>query len=638
MQYKPKIMRQVVALILVLLCSVNFISAQDEEILLTIGDTKISKAEFERIYKKNNQNLFDEADRKTPKEYLDLFIDYKLKVIEAENLKMDTSQVFKEELAGYRKELAAPYLTDIKYNEKMVQELYDRMKKEVNASHILLRVDQNATAEEADKVLERIKEIRQEIINGKDFGEAAAEYSEDPSAKANKGNLGYFSAFQMVAPFENAVFSLEEGEISEPVRTSFGYHLIKVHDIRDNQGEMKVAHIMKMFPQGMKSDYKAKLKAEIDSLYNKLENGSDFAELARKYSDDKRSASQGGEMPLFSAGRMIPEFAEPAFALENKGDYTEPVETRYGYHIIKKLDHRPVPSFEDAKADIENRIKRDPARSVNSKKSFIQKLKKEYDFSENSENISRLKGKNIGDEVSNQENVLFTLSGNDYIVEDFLNYIEKSGKKEGSYLVNYGSWVDDEITEYENNRLEEKYPEFRYLINEYHDGILLFNIMEEKIWNYAAKDSAGLQEFYDKYKDKYMWDKRFKGSVIEVENDSVRQVAEKYFAADMTNAEISDMLNQDKQLIEIKVGAWEKGTNPVVDYYVWNGPEPDDFNPELTFVRGDVIPPEPKSLDEARGLYISDYQNYLEKQWLKKLRKKYKIKVNKKLLKTIPDA
>ena len=263
-------MKQIVILFSVLMCSVLYVSGQKEEILLTIGDTKISKAEFERIYKKNNDNLYNDSDRKTPKEYLELFINYKLKVIEATRLKMDTNKVFRDELAGYRAELAAPYLTDIKYNEEQVEKLYERMTKEINASHILLRINQGATSQEARAVLDKIQKIREEILAGKDFNKAAEEYSEDPSAKMNGGNLGYFTAFQMVGPFEDAAFNLKAGEVSQPVRTSFGYHLIKVHDIRENQGELKVAHIMKMFPQGVKAAGKKKLKAEIDSIYNML--------------------------------------------------------------------------------------------------------------------------------------------------------------------------------------------------------------------------------------------------------------------------------------------------------------------------------------------------------------------------------
>ncbi|HKL31213.1 MAG TPA: peptidylprolyl isomerase [Tangfeifania sp.] len=615
----------------------GFANAQDEKVLLTIGDHEITRGEFERIYKKNNQNLFEESESKTPKEYLDLFIDYKLKVIEAENLQMDTSQTFINELAGYRKELAAPYLTDMKYDEAMVKELYDRMTKEIDASHILLRVPENASRTEEQEILQRTEKIRKEILEGKPFEEAAKEYSRDPSAQQNAGNLGYFTAFQMVAPFENAAFTTPVGEISEPVHTSFGYHLIKVHDERKNRGEIKVAHIMKMFPQNAENFNKQLLKNEIDSIYAALQNGADFTEMAKKHSDDKRSGAQGGEMPWFAAGRMIPEFSKPAFELENPGDMTGPVETQFGYHIIKKIDERPVPSFEESRNEIENRIQRDPARSQSSRKIFVEKLKNEYNFSENTANLKKLETLTI-DAKPEEELILFTIDNKSFGLSDFRQYLKKENIPAGTYTRHYNDWVQSEIIALEDTKLEEKHPDFRYLLKEYHDGILLFNIMEEKIWNFAAQDTAGLKTFYEKNKGKYQWEERFSGLIITCKNKACREEAEKYFSAGMTKGEIEDVLNKEEKQIEIKIGKWEKGTSEVVDYYVWDGPDTGSFNPELTFIRGDIIPPEPKTLEEARGLYISDYQSYLEKQWLKELRKKYKIKINRKVLKTIADA
>lgn len=609
--------------------------SQSDATLITIGDTKVSKGEFERIYQKNNNNLYSDTEKKTPEEYLDLFIDFKLKVIEAENLKMDTNSVYVNELAGYRKELAAPYLTDVKYNEQMIYDLYDRTTKEVSASHILLTVPKNATPEVEEDVLKRIKQIRKEIIEGKDFNEAAIEYSEDPSAKTNKGKLGFFSAFQMVVPFENAAFTTPVGEVSEPVRTSFGYHLLKVDDIRDNQGEILVAHIMKMFPKDVTPEIKSHLKSQIDSIYQELLKGADFAELAKTKSDDKRSAIKGGEMPWFSAGRMVPEFADVAFSLKNIGDYSEPIETAFGYHIIKKLDMRPVPTFEESKANLETRIKQDPERSITSKQIFIEKLKNEYNYTENEEGKDKLRYKNTTDTLDFQNFELFKIDNKSYTIEQYQDYLKNNSTDKVPYLSKFNDWVEYEITELENSKLEEKYPDFRYLYQEYHDGILLFNISEQKIWNFAAQDTVGLEEYYKKNGNKYMWEDRFKGMIVTCKNDSVREEADKFFAAEMSVDEIKDQLNKSENLISITEGAWEKGANPVVDYFVWNGPVPNNFNSELSFIRGDKIPPEPKNLDEARGLYVSDYQKYLEEKWIKELREKYKIKVDKKLLKTI---
>lgn len=628
-------MNRILFSFLILISVVSVAVAQDDETILTIGDTKVSKGEFERIYKKNNNNLYNESDKKTPAEYMDLFIDFKLKVIEAERLKMDTAAAFIKELSGYREELAAPYLTNVRYNDEMVKELYDRTTREINASHILLMVDKNATPEQDKAVLDRIVKIRQEIIDGKDFEEAAFEYSEDPSAKTNRGNLGYFSTFQMVTPFENAAFSTSVGEISEPVKTSFGYHLLKVNDIRDNQGEILVAHIMKMFPKDMTPETKQNLKTQIDSIYQEVQNGADFSELAKAKSDDKRSAVNGGEMPWFSSARMIPEFANPAFALKNNGDISEVIESPYGYHIIKKLDSRPVPSYEASKEGIIEKMKRDPQRTLTSKMAFINDLKEQYQFVPNAESIEKLRGKNIQTDLKDDDFELFNIDGKSYNLSDFRKYLADQKIENGEYTKFYDNWEIEAITDLEDSKLEEKYPDFRYLIQEYHDGILLFNISEEKIWNYAAEDTSGLQNFYDGLKNKHMWEERFKGLIITCKDAETRDKAENYFAEEMTPEEIADLINKDDNLFSYNEGAWEQGSNPVVDYYVWNGPVPDNFNSELTFIRGDKIPPEVKTLDEARGLYVSDYQKYLEENWIKELRKKYKITVNKKLLKTI---
>ena len=610
--------------------------AQPAEPLLTIDKHKISKDEFEYIYNKNNSNQYADADRKTPKEYLELFINFKLKVVEAENLKMDTSQAFINELAGYREEVAAPYLTDIEFNEQQIEELYRRMKLEVDASHILLGIKQDASPEEEQEVLDKIKNIRKQIIAGKPFEDAAMEYSEDPSAQTNKGHLNYFSAFTMVAPFEDAAFNTPVGEISEPVRTDFGYHLIKVHDTRPNKGELQVAHIMKNVERNATPEEKAKAKTAIDSIYQLLLNGADFAELAKKESQDRRSAVRGGEMPWFSAGSIIKEFSAPAFALKNDGDISEPVKTAYGYHIIKRLKARPVPPFDEARALIESQIRKDATRQASGKKVFIEKLKKEYNFSENEAAKAELAKLNIRDNAVLPEETFFTIDNKNFGTKELTAFITQKNIKTGSFLSVYDNWVTDEITNLEDAKLEEKYPEFRYLMNEYHDGILLFNISQEKIWNYAAQDTAGLEAFYQKNKKKHLWNDRFKGHIITCKNVSVREEAENLFGAGLNADEVLAHINTNgEELITIETGAWEEAQNTVVDYYVWNGKEPENFDSATTFIRGDKIKPEPKTLDEARGLFISDYQDYLEEQWIKELRRKYKVKVNKKLLKSI---
>lgn len=619
-----------------LLCgTVLQLLAQTDTVLLTIDGKPVTKSEFEYIYRKNNTNVYSDADKKSPQDYLDLFIDFKLKVLEAENLKMDTATSFINELAGYRKEAAAPYLTDHNFDEQFVREMYRRLTLEVDASHILLSLPPNATVAQEKEVLDKINAIRQEIIDGKDFEEAATEHSEDPSARDNHGHLGYFTAFMMVFPFENAAYETPVGEISEPVRSKFGYHLIKVNDVRNNQGEILVAHIMKNIPKEASPEKKAQLKSTIDSLYQLVVNGADFAELAKKESDDRRSAAEGGQMPWFSAGRIIPAFSNPAFALKNIGDVSEPVETDFGYHIINKLDQKPIGSFESLKTELENRIKRDPERNNSSQQAFIDNLKTEHRYTENADGKQKLEGLAVQDAAPLPDTLLFTIEGKEYKSADLQEWANKKKIKSGSYLSLFNQWVNDEVIALEDSKLEDKFPEFKYLMQEYHDGMLLFNISQEKIWNFASEDTLGLEAFYSKLKQKHLWNERFKGSIINCKNASVREEAENLFAEEMTAEEVMDHLNQTEEMISIENGAWEKGANPVVDYYVWNGDTPEDFDSEVTFIRGDKIGPEAKTLNEARGLYIADYQKHLEEKWVKELRGKYKVKVDKKVLSTI---
>lgn len=612
--------------------------AQTGEVLLTIDGKPVTKTEFEYIYRKNNSNVFSEADKKSAKDYLELYIDFKLKVNEAENLKMDTLSSFRQELAGYRKEAAMPYLTDHNFDEQFVREMYRRLSLEVDASHILLELAPNAPAAQEKEVLDKIRAIRKEIVDGKDFEDAAAEYSQDPSAKDNHGHLGYFTAFMMVFPFENAAYETPAGQISEPVRSKFGYHLVKVNAMRKNRGEILVAHIMKNIPQDASPEKKAALKARIDSLYREVLNGADFAELAKKESDDKRSAVEGGQMPWFSAGRIIPSFSDPAFALENIGDVSEPIETQFGYHIIKKLDEHPLATFDEMKSELENRIRRDPERSNSSQDAFIQKLKKEYGFTENADGKSQLEGLDLRDSADLPDILLFSIDGHDYNMKNMRAWAENKKIRNGNCLSLFEQWTNDEVIALEDSKLEEKYPEFKYLMQEYHDGMLLFNISQEKIWNFASEDTLGLEAFYARLKEKHLWNERFKGSIITCKNAAVHDEADRLFAEEMTVEEVQQYLNEKEEAIAVETGAWEKGANPIVDYYVFNGDTPDDFDSETTFIRGDLAAPEAKTLEEARGLYIADYQKYLEEKWIAELRRQYKIKVDKKILSTIESV
>jgi peptidyl-prolyl cis-trans isomerase SurA len=321
-------------------------------VLLTIAGTPVSKDEFEKVYRKNNQKL-DSYDMKDLREYLELYINYKLKVKEAESLKLDTGITFINELKGYRKQLAQPYMSDKEVTDALIKEAYERLQKDVRASHILINLAPDALPKDTLEVYNRALKIRDMISRGADFEKVARDSSNDPSAKDNGGDLGYFTGMQMVYPFETAAYNTKPGNLSMPVRTKFGYHIIKVHDIREAQGEIKVAHIMVKLGSDASENYAATAKNKIDEIYSKLKSGEQFEDLAIKYSDDKGSAKNGGQLPPFGTGRMVPEFEKAAFDLKKDNDISVPVKTSYGWHIIKRLEKKDVPSFEQKKNEID---------------------------------------------------------------------------------------------------------------------------------------------------------------------------------------------------------------------------------------------------------------------------------------------
>ena len=630
------------------------ICQQNREVIMTIDKHPILKEEFVRLYRKNNDHLINESEKKTPKEYLNLFVNFKLKVLEAERLKYDTIPSFINELKSYRDELAKPYLTSVHYTNQMVKTAYERMQTEISASHILFRLNENALPEDTLKVWNKLIEIRNELLDGADFGQLAIKYSQDPSAKNNKGSLGYFSAFQMVYPFESAAYNTPVGEISMPVRTSFGYHLIKVNDKREAKGQIKVAHIMKRLASNSSEEIVSRQKQEIDSIAQELKKGADFAKLASTYSDDKRSASNGGELSWFSSSDMMPEFAAPAFALKNDGDLSPVIRTPYGWHIIKRIEYRPLQSYDELKDFLADKIRKNPAISKYSKKIFINKIKEAYRYKLNEKTYTLFtqeaklafsNGHFTKIDVSKPASVIFSFADQQITNHQFAVYLENTSIEGDQTNIEtvlnqqYEDFVAETLTKYEDTHLEEKYPDFKYLTQEYHDGILLFNISEDKIWNAAVKDSLGLQSFYEKNKKKYFWDERFKGWSIKCNQQETKDFIEAIFEADpqIDEKELNDQLIEHfgETNDEIASGYFEKGTDALIDYLVWNSPKPEGFVDGLHFVRGNKIGPEAKILTEAKGLYVSDYQNKLEENWLKELHKKYKVKVNKKALKSI---
>lgn len=622
---------------------------------MTIGDLPVTKEEFTANYQKNNTNVLDEKDKKTPAEYLDLYVNFKLKVLEAQRLGYDTARSFIDELKGYRKELTRPYLTDVSFNEEMVKTAYYRTQHERKASHLLILVTPEASPADTLAAWNKIAGLRKQIMDGADFNDIAEKYSEDPSAKTNKGLLGYFSAFQMVFPFEDAAYRTPVGQVSDIIRTRFGYHIIKVQDERITPGEIKVAHIMKMFPQQASEETIANLKTKIDSIYQKAINGADFAELAKANSDDKQSAVAGGVMNWFTPTNMVPAFADAAFALQKDGDISPVIRTPYGWHIIKRIELRTTQPLEKLRAELENKIKQNPAISKYSDESFDRKLRQEYQLKIDESTLNKLlvlvadtaKAKDLANASgSMKDKALFEFQNHSYTVGQFTAFLQASkfspktvnADKELKEMLN--KFINQELISYEDSQLEIKHPEFGRIIKEYHDGILLFNISKDKIWDVASSDSVRLQKFYDSTSKRYYFGDRFKGWLLQVKDQATRARLEPLLDQETaTRKEITDLFNTPTENnVQITDVAAEKGDNPVVDYYIWNGPKPAGFDETTTFVQGKITHNDQKSLKDAWGLYSSDFQDLVEKEWIASLKEKYPVKINQKVLNKIPTV
>ncbi len=623
--------------------------------LLNIAGKPITKSEFMTVYMKNNTKA-QATDPKSVEDYMELFINFKLKVKAAEDLGMDTISTFKNELEGYRKQLAQPYLVDNEVTDQLLKEAYERMKTDIHASHILIKCESNALPKDSLAAYNKAIDARKRLLKGEPFAKVAKAISDDPSAKENGGDLGFFSSLQMVYPFESAAYNTEQGKISMPVRTRFGYHVIQVLEKRKNPGTMVAAHIMVKCAQGASSEDSLKSRKKIDEIMGKLKAGEKFAELARQFSDDKGSAKRGGELPAFGTGRMVPEFEKAAFALPADSAVSEIIKTQYGWHIIKRISRKELASYDEMKAEIKSKVTKD-SRSQKSKDSKLAAIKKDYGFKETlpaRDEITALvdttffEGKWQSEKARALKKNLFSIGEKNYTQSDFVKFLEtrqtKRPKIDITQLVRdqYSIFLNESLLSYEESKLASKYPDYKALLQEYRDGILLFDLTDKNVWSKAVKDTVGLKAFYEANKNKYMWDSRVQASIYKCSDEKVAADVRKKLSdkkKSLTDEELRKEINKDSQLaLEIESGKFLKGENEWVDKNGWKPGIGSNLQKEkqIIIVKVDkVINPEPKSLQEAKGAITADYQSQLEKDWISELRTRYPVVVNRELLKSI---
>jgi peptidyl-prolyl cis-trans isomerase SurA len=643
-----------IAYIITLIFALN-VNAQEQASLIQVNDRPVSTEEFKWLYQKNNTGEYQTAID----EYLDLYINLRLKVEAAEEAGIHKRESFKSELAGYRKQLAKNYLVDSDVKERLLDKAYKRYQTEIQVLHILVRCAPDASPEDTLEAYNRAMNIRQRIRIGEPFELVARGASDDPTVNLNGGNLGYLTVFQTPMPFEDAIYNMKEGELSLPVRTPSGYHIIRVQDKRNAQGRIRVAHIMKATPPGSTERIREKAKIEIDSLYNLLQEGADFATLAKKNSDDRMSAGRGGELPWFGSGEMIHEFSVAAFKLLRDNEFTRPVKTVYGWHIIKRLEREAPLEDAEAKKFLESRLPNSYLESQ-SEKSFTERLKKEYNYRLNEEalgwfyDIADSSFRHSADHIIQKripDDILYSFTPEDCSMKEFALYIRQNGNTAPGYnaeiFINtlLDRKVYEHLREYENSILEEKYPEFRYLMNEFYDGILFFEISDSLIWSRSEKDSTGLIAYYNTRKEEFREEPLATARIFHISKDAGKRKVRKmiravrrYHGRDNYYRKIMDKASSGQDtLVEIREGKWEKGENEYLDELRWKkGLSQVETNNGTILV--DILEIEKeryKDPEDVRARIISGYQEYLEEKWLKELRNKYEVTVDSSRMKKL---
>lgn len=653
-------LRTVCAVLLLLPALAAF---NQETVLLTIKDKPVYTSEFTRILNKNKNNLT--GQKPSIQESLDMFINFKLKVREAEAQGLDTTASFKKELASNREQLAKPYLMDQEVTDELIKEAYERSKWEVRASHILVGVKPDAPAGDTLLAYRKAMAIRDRLLKGEKFEDVAKEVSDDISASTNGGDIGYMPVLQVVYPFENAIFNMKIGGLSMPVRTQFGYHIILVTDKKPARGKIHIATIWKSYNYMMTDEEKAKAKEEIQNIYLQLKSGADFNDLARKYSDDRTMAVRGDAGFWVGPNQKEPSFDQAAYSLKNPGDITEPVETSLGWFIMRLLDKKDPDTWDEAKSVLANQISRD-ARSQKSEQVVVEKLKKEYHFTINTKGLedfyrlvdpSIFEGKWDANPALQKTGVLFTLGDLTVYQYEFAKYLVLDIKKGSVRTIaefvdeKFNEFAKTRILEYEKTQLEKKYPEFRDLYNEFRDGNLLFEITDKMVWSKASMDTSGMIAFFNANQSKYFWPQRLDAVIVFGKgDDNLLKMMEEYRSAlqkkckegcDGTTiqnilAEITARYSGNSFEVEDKIFA--KGDSWMVDQVKWKPGASDiisETNAKVFVWINKLIDPKPKKLDDIRGQVTADYQDNLEKEWIKNLREKYPVKINQDVLSKI---
>jgi len=633
--------------VLLLFVLFNSIAQSNDKTLFEIGDEKIPLSEFLYIYQKN---LGDKADfsRKSLEEYLDLYVNFKLKVKKARELKLDTAPSFKKEMAGYREQLAKSYLVDKEVSERLLKEAYERMGKDLKVSHIMINVKSGENEAKAKKLIDS---IYNELKKNKPFDQLARDFSEDTYSNNTGGSLGWVSAMlpNGFYEFENQIYNLKKDQFSKPFKTQFGYHIVKLDDERTARGEIEASHILiRNFENNVPV---ANAKFRIDSIYDRLKAGDNFVQLARQYSMDNKTAPKGGYLGIFGINKYDQRFEDEVFSLEKNGDFSRPFMTTLGWHIVKRMSRPGVKNFESIRKSLASEISQNERYGIG-RKVLTDKIKEEGKFKEDVSAIDYFSGL-LNEEFYTfkwkapefTDRFLFELASKKYMLGDFVKYMKnnqrarlnfnKTTKLNEATKSMYDAYVEDECIRFEESKLEDKYPDFKFLMREYTEGNLLFEVMEKEVWNKAAKDSTGLKSFFENHRESYLWQPRAELHTITVQSGDKKLIDKIYkFASSNPVDKVVKKFNKKQQVVSFKTDKLESGDKELEGLNFSDNSisklVTDDTNTSSKFKKIEkIIPITQKSLDEAKGYVIADYQEFLENKWIGELKNIYRVNIDK---------
>lgn len=620
-----------------------------DPVIMTVNGVDVPKSEFEYLYGKNSQQ---QLTQQPIDEYVEMFKLYKMKVEDAKAEGIDTTAAFRKEMEQYRRDLAAPYLADSVYLDKLLKETYDRASQEVEAYHIMLFKTQNPSENTSKR--QRMDSVRQALLAGADFAELAAKVSEDRGSNQKGGRMGYITAQQYPYSFEIAAYATPEGEISEIVESPVGYHVLKGGKRRPARGKIQAAHILKM-AQGNDPEVDAKARHQIDSIYAIVKNNpSEFSDLATRFSDDRGSARQGGMLPWFGSGEMVAEFDSVAFSLPDNS-ISEPFRTAFGWHIINRLASRPIPSMAQMKPEFLARVTNpQDERYALVRNNQTERLTKQHKGKLNKKTLDTMRARIQANgldsafyaayaQAPDGNAELFVIDGKSTsasaLAEAMKNVLQNNPEAAMKIFdANLDSFYNSQLVEAEIARLEKEEPDYRNLLHEYIDGSLLYEVSVKKIWDKAAKDTDGLKNYFESNRDNYKWSvPHAKGYLVQALNDSVAGKVREMAAVTGRDSLVNTLRKTFNGKATIEKVLVEKGANAMIDNLLFDGPEakPSKKNFTVFFMIDPRVITAPEEYADVRGLVTSDYQNEFQARWEDELRKKYPVKVNQKVLKSV---